>query len=111
MKLLAIAIVSLLILSGCTHKEIRPQIVVQHTQIDCGVIPNPDPINTLPVEPTIIRDPEDELWVGFTFGDYENMSVNLQSTISHIKGRSAQVKAYRDCIDTFNRTVEEKNQE
>ena len=95
-----------LFLVGCFHNT-KTEVLPVPTKVHCGTIAKPDPVSMLPVTPTIVIDKYDEYWVGLSFDDYENSAINLEALKGHIKGRIAQVNAYKQCVEDHNKEVKE----
>lgn len=101
-------ICSLLLSSACGS---TPKVVVEHQpvylRVVCPVQPDPAPIAPRKVRPQVIEDAVGIFWVGLTPQDYENLAINTQETIRYIKGSRALTRYYLDCIDRFNKHIEE----
>jgi hypothetical protein len=89
---------TLTFLSGCAASTpdidvgIAPEIV-------CTDPPKADPVVMRSVEPSIYIDEADNPWVIVSIREYENLSLNFQDVLAHIKQKNSIIKYYRGCID------------
>lgn len=100
-------IVSSLFLTACNGVMVKqPKIVTNEVtameEIHCGAEPKVEKIHLRKVEPWAMQDKVDIWWVGFTPQHYENMGLNFNDMLIHLKGRKAQMEWYRQCIEEFN---------
>lgn len=100
-------IVSSLFLTACNGVMVKqPKIVTNEVtameEIHCGAEPKVEKIHLRKVEPWAMQDKVDIWWVGFTPQHYENMGLNFNDMLIHLKQRKAQIEWYRACIDEFN---------
>ncbi len=77
--------------------------VVAMQEIQCGAEPKADKIHLRKVEPWAIQDRVEIWWVGFTPKHYENMGLNFNDMLIHLKQRKAQIEWFRECLGNFNR--------
>ncbi len=76
--------------------------IVAMEEIQCGAEPKADKIHMRKVEPWAIQDRVDIWWVAFTPAHYENMGLNFNDMLIHLKQRKAQMEWFRECIEKFN---------
>ena len=94
-------------LMACNGPMIKqPDVVVNEVtameEIRCGAEPKADKIHLRKVEPWAMQDRVDIWWVAFTPKHYENMGLNFNDMLIHLKQRKAQIEWFRTCIENFN---------
>lgn len=94
-------------IAACNGPMIKqPDVVVNEVtameEIHCGGEPKADKIHLRKVEPWAMQDKVDIWWVAFTPKHYENMGLNFNDMLIHLKQRKAQIEWYRQCLDEFN---------
>ena len=90
-------------LMACNGPMIKqPDVVVNEVtameEIRCGAEPKADKIHLRKVEPWAMQDRVDIWWVAFTPKHYENMGLNFNDMLIHLKQRKAQIEWFRTCI-------------
>lgn len=99
---------SALVLASCgfgqtvTKPDIVTNKVTAMEEIHCGGEPKADKIHLRKVEPWAMQDKVDIWWVAFTPKHYENMGLNFNDMLIHLKQRKAQIEWFRGCIEDFN---------
>jgi hypothetical protein len=89
---------TLTLVSGCATTD-GPEIRVNTDSVlVCTDPPRADPVKMRGVAPRILLQGED-VWVAMTIREYENVSLNLQDVLSHIRQKNAIIRYYRRCID------------
>lgn len=96
------------LIAACTGPMIQqPDVVVNEVtameEIHCGAEPKADKIHLRKVEPWAMQDRVDIWWVAFTPKHYENMGLNFNDMLIHLKQRKAQIEWFRECLTNFNR--------
>jgi len=86
-------------LVACTTQETRNVPVEINTKIICSDVPKADPVVMREVLPTVIEDSNDNVWVAFTSQSYENMSLNIQEVLVHLRQKNAIIYYYKRCIE------------
>ena len=111
MRLVSILIlVSLMAGCGFAPKEkIVYQQVNNFIPVICPAPMKPLPINSKPLVPIAVQDKANVWWVGFDPNHYGNLAINTEETIRFIKDQNGVIRYYRQCIDDFNKIVDEKN--
>lgn len=67
--------------------------------INCNSAPVADTLSMLEVDPTPIVSTSGEYWVGMSPKHYENLSINMQNILAHIRQKNAIIEYYQRCID------------
>lgn len=98
---------SSLFLAACNGLSVKQPAVVTNEivameEIHCGAEPKTDKIHLRKVEPWAVQDRVEIWWVGFTPKHYENMGLNFNDMLIHLKQRKAQIEWFRECIENFN---------
>jgi hypothetical protein len=81
-------------LGGCSWWNTKP--TTDHVDV-CNQPPAADPIVMREVDPVVIKDSYGISWVAITPKHYENLSLNTQETLKHIKQQNAVIEYYREC--------------
>ena len=94
-------------LMACNGPMIKqPDVVVNEVtameEVHCGAEPKADKIHLRKVEPWAMQDRVEIWWVAFTPKHYENMGLNFNDMLIHLKQRKAQIEWFRECIENFN---------
>lgn len=66
-------------------------------KITCPNPPLVHPVSLKQVEPTVIIDKYDIIWVALTPKHYENLSMNMAELLRFINDRSSIIKYYQEC--------------
>ena len=94
-----------LLLSGCFHTKVKPEIVTEYIDT-CLEPPKASPIVMRDIKFYDVRDSLGILWVAITPSDYAKMSINTSEILAHIKQKNAVKKYYVKCYE--KKKVEEK---
>lgn len=90
------------LVAGCGTSVTKVE-VAQQVSLDCGPEPQLPLLVLKPVEPTAVYDPVlDQSYVRIEIPDYEDMAINMKRIGRHLKGLSAIIVSYRQCIEDFN---------
>lgn len=91
-------ILSIFVLSSCQLLQEREAVIVTDKINVCGSAPAIDPIVMREVKPIITKDEFGNVWVSMSSKHYQNISLNMQSILSHIKQRKAVEEFYKSCF-------------
>lgn len=101
--MLALAAVSL---SGCTWFTKETTVTVEvPVEILCEVKQRADPFVHRNTDPTVLQDNDGKVWIAFTVQHYENMALNLQDVLTHIRQKNAILANLEECIAVANQKV------
>ena len=96
-------------LSGCgmfTKEKIVLKNVPVYVPVVCPDAQKVTSISPRPIRPRAIQDVAGILWVALTPEDYENLAINTKETIRFIIDQRGVVQYYRECIITFNNSID-----
>lgn len=98
-------------LVACANQEIREIKTEVLVPVYCNDSPKADPVVMREVLPYVVEDKKGEVWVGFSSRHYENMSLNIQDVLNHLRQKNAIVEYYEQCIQNANKSEakEEEN--
>lgn len=74
--------------------------------ISCGPEIQTPATTRLEVVPKKVDDADGVTWVGLSPAHYENLAVNIQSSIAALKGKNQVILNYRGCITDYNATLD-----
>jgi len=96
-------------LSGCgafTKEKIVVKNVPVYVPVVCPEAQKVTSISPRPIKPKAIQDMAGIWWVALTPNDYENLAINTKETIRYIIDQRGVVAYYRECIITFNNSID-----
>ena len=96
-------------LSGCgmfTKEKIVVKNVPVYVPVVCPDAQKVTSISPRPIRPRAIQDVAGIWWVALTPEDYENLAINTKETIRFIIDQRGVVQYYRECIITFNNSID-----
>ncbi len=105
----AILFLTLVSLSGCgifTKEKIVIKNVPVYVPVVCPDAQKVTSISPRPIRPRAIQDVAGIWWVALTPEDYENLAINTKETIRFIIDQRGVVQYYRECIITFNNSID-----
>jgi len=105
----AILFLILVSLSGCgmfTKEKIVVKNVPVYVPVVCPDAQKVTSISPRPIRPRAIQDVAGIWWVALTPEDYENLAINTKETIRFIIDQRGVVQYYRECIITFNNSID-----
>jgi len=105
----AILFLTLVSLSGCgifTKEKIVIKNVPVYVPVVCPDAQKITSISPRPIRPRAIQDVAGIWWVALTPEDYENLAINTKETIRFIIDQRGVVQYYRECIITFNNSID-----
>ena len=109
MNKIVIALLFVLALSGCSIFEKKRDVVVTTDKIDtCSNPPKADKIVMRNVDFKVIKDEFGIYWIAVTPKFYENLGINMQEIMQHIKQKNAIIKYYESCHKQESTVTEEK---
>ena len=95
-----ILLTSILALSGCGWFNNRPDLtIVSETINTCNTPPKADQILMRDVEPVVIEDKFGIVFIGIIPKHYENLSLNMQNILVHIKQQNSIIDYYEGCYN------------
>lgn len=100
---------TLVSLSGCgmfTKEKIVVKNVPVYVPVVCPAAQRVTSISPRPIRPRAIQDVAGIWWVALTPEDYENLAINTKETIRYIIDQRGVVAYYRECIITFNNSID-----
>lgn len=105
----AILFLTLVSLSGCgifTKEKIVIKNVPVYVPVVCPAAQKVTSISPRPIRPRAIQDVAGIWWVALTPEDYQNLAINTKETIRYIIDQRGVVAYYRECIITFNNSID-----
>ena len=96
-------------LSGCgifTKEKIVIKNVPVYVPVVCPAAQKVTSISPRPIRPRAIQDVAGIWWVALTPEDYQNLAINTKETIRYIIDQRGVVAYYRECIITFNNSID-----
>ncbi len=105
----AILFLILVSLSGCgmfTKEKIVVKNVPVYVPVVCPAAQKVTSISPRPIRPRAIQDVAGIWWVALTPEDYQNLAINTKETIRYIIDQRGVVAYYRECIITFNNSID-----
>jgi len=88
----------------------KEKIVVKNVPVYVPVVcPDAQKVTSIsprPIRPRAIQDVAGIWWVALTPEDYENLAINTKETIRFIIDQRGVVQYYRECIITFNNSID-----
>ncbi len=105
----AILFLILVSLSGCgifTKEKIVIKNVPVYVPVVCPAAQKVTSISPRPIRPRAIQDVAGIWWVALTPEDYQNLAINTKETIRYIIDQRGVVAYYRECIITFNNSID-----
>lgn len=104
-----ILFLTLVSLSGCgmfTKEKIVVKNVPVYVPVVCPAAQKVTSISPRPIRPRAIQDIAGIWWVALTPEDYQNLAINTKETIRYIIDQRGVVAYYRECIITFNNSID-----
>jgi len=89
-------LVSLMMIS-CSTNQPKPIIVSTEHINTCVEPPEENVMVMRKVKPEVIEDKTGIFWVGLTGKDYENLSLNFNDILVHLKQQNARIRFYEEC--------------
>src|SRR4030066_523213 len=94
-------LIPILVMSGCGWLTTTPNVIIKAESINtCNNPPKADILIMRDVEPIVIQDRFDIVFIGITPRHYENLSLNMQGLLTHMRQQNAIIEYYKNCYAT-----------